>query len=500
MNNLSPKRVVTNSVVYSISGLLTKCFSMFLLPLYTAYLTTEDYGITSIANSFCSVMSFIVALSLFSAIMRFYVELKGDGERLRRFYGTIIVFCFISATLCGVLLSLLKNPLSKYIFSGVDYYPVIFICLLNLVFSVQHTIYTNILRSQQKALKNSVLSLIYFFVSVGLNILFVVIFQLGAVGVLLSSAFTNGLFFLYFICDMIREKAICVCLDLALLKEALKYSIPIIPHNLSTHIATFVSNTLIGGTASLASLGVYSVAMQFGHLADTIQGYVNEAYAPWLYEQLHDSCDGYKKTIRSTVRMLIAVLGLFILGITLFSQDYILIFLDETYSDAWRYVPMIVFVYLVKTIYYFYVNVLFYYKKASRLLFTATLTSSIVNVLFSAFMIPLYGVYGSIIADIIAMLIRVCIVTVISLRYEDIGLHISDFVYNILIVLGFILVAMLPSYLKPMNGFSYLNFGYKSLIIIAYIGLLLMRYHKSLIVFMRRIMKQKGRSKHNGNK
>ena len=67
-SNTSGKKVVLNSIIYSASGLLIKCFSFFLLPLYTAYLTTEDYGITSIAGSFIRTTEFIVAFSLFSAV------------------------------------------------------------------------------------------------------------------------------------------------------------------------------------------------------------------------------------------------------------------------------------------------------------------------------------------------------------------------------------------------------------------------------------------------
>ena len=94
--NSSAGRVVVNSVIYTFSGLLLKCFSFFLLPLYTAYLTTKDYGITSIANSFISTMSFVVTFSLFSAVMRFYVDLKDSPEKLKRFYGTISLFSFLS--------------------------------------------------------------------------------------------------------------------------------------------------------------------------------------------------------------------------------------------------------------------------------------------------------------------------------------------------------------------------------------------------------------------
>ena len=76
----SGRKVLINSIIYSCSGLLLKCFSFFLLPLYTVYLTTEDYGINSVITSFISTASFIVAFSLFSAVMRFYVDLKEEPE------------------------------------------------------------------------------------------------------------------------------------------------------------------------------------------------------------------------------------------------------------------------------------------------------------------------------------------------------------------------------------------------------------------------------------
>ena len=201
MSGSSAKKLVSNSIIYSITGILQKCFSLFLMPLYTVYLTTADYGITSVAGSFSTTMGFVISLSLFSAVTRFYVELKDDPKKLSRFYGTVVLFSLLSSITWGLLLTALQKPLSAYVFSGVDYYPVIFICLVKEVFNVQHTIYTSILRSQQKALKHSVMSLLYFFLTVGLNILFVVGLKLGAVGVLLASicrtfikTFTNGRF------------------------------------------------------------------------------------------------------------------------------------------------------------------------------------------------------------------------------------------------------------------------------------------------------------------
>lgn len=124
--------------------------------LYTVYLTTEDYGINSVITSFISTASFIVAFSLFSAVMRFYVDLKEEPEKLKRFYGTISLFVFFSGTAFAVVLTIFRQITSKYLFSGIDYYPFILVALISLVFNCEYTIFDNILRSQQRALKSSI--------------------------------------------------------------------------------------------------------------------------------------------------------------------------------------------------------------------------------------------------------------------------------------------------------------------------------------------------------
>lgn len=483
-DSTSTKKVVINSILYSFSGILLKCFSFFLLPLYTAYLTTEDYGISTLATSFVGTMTFIVSMSLYSAIMRFFVDLKDNPNQLKRFYGTVTVFTCISGIIWLIIITVLHDVVSERIFSGVDYYPIIVVCVLGLLFTCQTTIYDDILKSQQKALKSSVLTIITFLVSLLLNIVFIVGLKMGALGLLLSTLITQVLFTIYFWADMIRHKQIEFCLDMSLLKDALKYSIPIIPHNLATKLALLISKVLIGDVVSLASVGIYGVATQFGDIADTLQSYVDKAYQPWLYETLNKRDESYKNTIRSTVKMLISVLGLLFIGIALLSQDYIVLFVNESYIDSWKYIPLIVLVFAIKTIYYFYVEVLFYHKSASRLVFIATLSSSFVNIIMSYLFIPRYGIIGSILADAIAMFIRVTIVVSISKKYENIGLRVSDFIINFLVIAIFIGLGLLPSILHDQDGFNFLYFIFKLVVIGLYIFILFIKYRNQLSMFI----------------
>ena len=476
-------KVLSNSIIYTICGLLLKCFSFFLIPLYTRYLTTNDYGITSITNSFIATMSIFLVFSLFSAVLRFYVDLRENPEKLRRFYGTIVSFVFISGAVFFLIFFLIRDFLSEHIFSGIEFYPIIFISIISLIFYCQHSVYENILKSQQKALKYSLTAIAYFFINLFLNILFVVVLKKGAVGVIIATMLANIMYTIYFIVDLACNKAIRFCLDWALLKDALKYSIPIMPHDLSTKIATLVSNILIGGNFSFSVLGIYSIASQFGNIVDTVQVYINNAYGPWLYEKLHDKTSGYKKDINKTIKLLSDVIGLFLLGVALFAQDYIVLFLDKSYADAWKYVPAVVMVFAIKIPYYFYVNILFYYKEASRLLFIATFSGSVLNIFLSFLLIPEVGVFGSILADAVAMVIRVMIIIFISRKYENTGICINIFFRNFIKIALFIFCGLVFSYWKFSNSFNILNFVYKILIVGFYLTILYLQNKKEFVGF-----------------
>lgn len=56
--------------------MLLKVFSFFLIPLYTAYLQPDQYGILNLASGFTAVVSCIITMGFQYAVIRFYADLK----------------------------------------------------------------------------------------------------------------------------------------------------------------------------------------------------------------------------------------------------------------------------------------------------------------------------------------------------------------------------------------------------------------------------------------
>ena len=174
------------------------------------------------------------------------------------------------------------------------------------------------------------------------TLIFIGIFKMGAVGVLLSMLLINVLYTVYMMYDLRNNNLITFCIDKKMLKAALKYSIPIMPHNLSTSIASFASRVFINKSAALAMVGLYSVGIQFGAVIDMIQSSVNQAFAPWFYDVMNQGGEIGKREIVSLSRFLLIGYSLVYMLIGLFSPEVLILMTTERYHMAWTVIPILV--------------------------------------------------------------------------------------------------------------------------------------------------------------
>jgi O-antigen/teichoic acid export membrane protein len=191
------KKVLKNSGIYGIVSILQKAIGFFLLPLYTAYLSTTDYGIIGVVSSIVSFLSLFYMLSLNGAVTRFYYEYKSDEERVKELWGTIITFVLINSLLLSSILFTFHKYLLDPFAKGINFYPYIFLGLIAITLNPMYSIFQSTLQTRQIGRKYGLNNLIFFIINLVLTIILVVVFNLKAVGVLLAAAITNGIFFIY---------------------------------------------------------------------------------------------------------------------------------------------------------------------------------------------------------------------------------------------------------------------------------------------------------------
>lgn len=472
------RKLYRNSAIYTLCNFMLKAMNFLLLPLYTAFLTTADYGVTGLMDRFVAVASVLSTLSLQAGVMRFYVDYRDDSDMLPRFTGTVMCFALVSTFVFDLAFLALRQLLVPVLFEGVAFWPTVAVTLAGLAFTNVYSVYQQILRGMERARESAATSVAYLLLNIILSVALVIGRDMGALGVVFATALTGIIMSTYAVVTMVRAGVFVPCIDWGILRPMLHYTIPLMPHNLSTQIAALVSGVLINSGGSLGSVGLYNVASKFGNACDTLQSSVSTAYSPWLYRMLEDRPKGWDRQVVSFTSTILDVYVLVFVGVSYFVREPILLLLDASYAESWMLVAPIALVYAVKSAYYFYVSVLFYYKDAANKIFIATLTSSLLNVVISFPMVAAWASYGSILADGISMFVRVAIVIWLSRKYEDAGYRLRLFVSSFLVVLVAVVAGLLPCYIRPFDVSGVL-LGWRVLLYAALIVWVVARHRKN---------------------
>ncbi|WP_176013730.1 lipopolysaccharide biosynthesis protein [Victivallis sp. Marseille-Q1083] len=461
----SASKLVVNSVLYSFSGILSKCLGFFLLPVYTFYLSPADYGIINLLLSFVSMCSYFVLLSLDSGLMRYFAEYRDQPQTLRRLYGSLILVVFSCYLLFVIILILFRDWFDETFFKGIAFLPYVVISLLILGGSATFTLHRRYLEASQQGKKLVSISVFATFLTAGTALSFLALFHWGAKGMLLATLTSEGFYLCYMFFDIIRNKLAVFCFDMKLIKECLAYSLPIIPHNMSGYIGNFLSRLFLKNADSLASLGIFSVALQIASALETVQDSCGHAYRPWLNETLKNRASDMKQKISDISKLLICCYCILYLGVAVFSMEIIVIMVSPAFWGAWKIVVAMTMVYSFYSLYYFYIYQAFYYKETARKIFIVSIMGSIVMILVTYFSVPYLGIWGNVAGMFVSINIRWLGIRLLLRNMEKIGYNIKYLLSSILSSCFFIILGIIPAFLLEFRGICFYYIVYKCAII-----------------------------------
>lgn len=310
---------------------LPKVFSFFLVPIYTSYLTTEEYGISDLIINTASLIIPFVALSTPSAVMRFTIENKEDKRPYQislRIYGIgMIILLFI---LCIVQVIMKWNP--AYLFF---LYAIVGTSLLT-------DINMNYTRGLEKMKVITFCGVGSSFISILSNILLITVFKMGVYGFLISSV--AGYLFTAIVLNISNRKQyllknIAMMKEPKLQKEMLQFSIPSIFSGLSWWAVSSSDRYFVSAMCGTAANGIYSVAYKIPTMLQAVQDVFGKAWVYTVYDSYHSE-DG-KKYIAKVydTYMFVLCLGCSFLITTDILMSQILY--SNDFFEAWKYVPVL---------------------------------------------------------------------------------------------------------------------------------------------------------------
>ncbi|MBS3918871.1 MAG: oligosaccharide flippase family protein [Deltaproteobacteria bacterium] len=420
------QRLGKSSAIYTITTILQNGIAFFLLPLYTRYLTPNDYGILAVVNSINGFLTIFLMLSLHGAMTRFYFDYRFEPEKLKAFWGTILTFILIFSIGVGGLLILFGQILFKPVIGEIPFWPFVVLGIGVVIFQPFFTIYLGLLQTREQTKKYAILSLTQFVVNVGLAISLVVFAGWGAEGPLTATLITAVLFFMTSIYAL-REDVV-FGINKFYLKEALRYSLPLVPHSLASQISNATGKLFLNYLVNTGSAGLYNIGFMFGSIIGVVSDGINKAYVPISMGILSTNKREELDHLKNIVLFLVVMYCLLGTVISLFSKEAIFILTTEAFYESYIIVPFLAFYFVLGGIYYFLVNILFFVKKATKFVAIGTGIGAVSNILLSWLLIPRYGLFGAAVATMLAQVIGTFFIGFIGHAFEIIHWEYRKFI------------------------------------------------------------------------
>ena len=467
--------VLKNSTLYSLVSFFQKGMGFILLPLYTTYLTPNDYGTINIINSVTAFLSILILMSLHGAATRFHFK-SNDRFVQAQVWGTILILIIINSLFWGVIFLVFHKYIVDPITNNIAFWPLVGISIINVTLNPLYILYQQWLQTNQLGKKYSINLLLNFILCTILNISLLSIFNLGALGVILASFFTSIVYFIYSAYKLIPQIKLTYNSQIA--KEAFKYSLPLIPHSISGYMAVMIDRILLNKLVGTNQVGLYSVANQFGTILNTITTSVNNAFTPWAFNIISKE-NNYKK-IYLFSEFSIIIYCIIAFTITYFSPEVIKLMTSTNYSKAWEPIIFICYGYVLNGFYYFLSMPLFYYK--SDKIFIISISQAIINIILNLLFIPKYGYIGAGLAFLCSQFFS----TIIT--YHLLSKNIFHIKFNIKktysIILFFLLLSLMIFYFEYHLSFC-TSLIIKTLILIIIISLTIRKYSKLFLKYFK---------------
>jgi O-antigen/teichoic acid export membrane protein len=405
------KTVAKHFLVYGLGNILSRIVGFILIPVYTHYLTTSEYGTLELLELTTYIAGMFLALGISQSVMRFYYDFEEPQQR-----NTVVCTALFSIwviSLFGMFWFILFSPgISILVFKSSNNGGLFRLIFLTLTFSLANEIPLSFIRAQQKSVLFTVISLSRLILSLGLNILFIVGFRWGVRGIILSAAITQGINSIFLFFYTIKQTGIHF--SWTKLKHMLVYGLPYIPGGLGMFVLNFVDRFFLQRFASLSEVGIYSLGYKFGMIINPLV--TDPFFSIWRPKMFELAKKEKAKDIYSIMLTYFLFLEIFLaLGISILIKDVLKIISSPEYHSAYKIVPLILLSYILWGG-YFHVQVGILLEKKTRNIAYIVALSALSNLILNYFLIPWIGMWGAAISTLSSFGIMFVLNYVISSR------------------------------------------------------------------------------------
>lgn len=392
---------------FGLATSIEKLLGFIILPIYTGYFNTTQYGIIDMTSTILQVASIFGLLQLETSLQRYYYEYSALRKRV--LVSNIYILIIFGSLIVALLLFLAAPYLSEMFFESREYANLIRLVSVQLPLTNLSMLGLVLLRFEKQNVKFLIVIVVKVVSTLAFVYLFVIYLDWGLFGVFtaqLSAIFCSTALVTFFV-----RHLFVMHLSKIMSMRNLRYALPQFPARVGSVALAQANRFFMLSFLSLSAIGIYSVSMKLASSIQLVNTAFIMAWAPFMHQQFKNENN---KTVFANVFPLVVCLTFFCVCIIgLFSLEMVHLLADAKYAESSKYVgglSLFFAFYIIKET----VDIGPKLKEKTKFLSYTFFLSVIVNLVSLYFLIQHYELKGVILAMIITNLFLVIVSWTVS--------------------------------------------------------------------------------------
>lgn len=415
------RRLLSNTAILGMGTFASKVLVLFLMPFYTSILSTAEFGTADLIAQTANLLIPLASVGICDGIFRFTLD-ASDNKKQVLSTGVAVLSAGSAAMLVFAL-----------VFRQTGWIDHLFLIALYVIAANFHSAFAGYIRAKGRTVLFAVQGIINTALTIGLNVVFLLVFEWGSTGYVLSVVVADFLmtFFLFFAAKLWKDLSPrAVRSETA--KEMLKFSLPYIPTTMMWLITSASDRYIVAAYCGTAENGLYAAAYKLPTMLSLVSGVFVEA---WHFSTVKDAKDEERSEFFGEVYG--NFMGVMCMGASVLiaaAKIFTSILLADSYFSSWEFVPILAIATAFSTLVSFLGSVYFVEKKSMMSMLTA-MVGAVVNVILNFVMIPEHGAMGAAVATMISYMAVFAIRAVDTKYYLRFPLRIPRLLVNTALLL-----------------------------------------------------------------
>lgn len=387
--------LIKNVALFFLASFVPKTISFFMVPLYTHSLTTEQYGSIDLLTTTVQLLLPILTLQIQDAVLYFSMGERKEAANVLSTGMRIVIggFLLLLVGVGGAIAFRLIDLSWTYITFFIAYY---LICAVTNVVSY-------FARAIDKVKNITVASVITCVMTIGCNLLFLLVFHWGVNGYLLSNVLGHLVSLLY-LCASIRIDRYFVTSisDAGFVKRIVSFSLPMVVSALAWWVNNSLDKYVLTFFCGVSAAGILAVAYKIPTVVSLLGTTISKAFSVSVLQNFNsEDKDGF---LGQSYGMSGFVMVLCASAIMVFNLPLAKFLFQKDFFEAWRLVPSLLVSATMNHMSQLCQNICMAMGHTKIISYTA-ITGAVINTILNFCLIPTMGAYGAALATAIGFFV-----------------------------------------------------------------------------------------------